>query len=297
MPFHVRVTRKHSIRDEVRLNLTGEELERLFLAPYRQGRPLVIGGTSVAPQDLDKIRINWTEQSAEMLLPGVRSRRARSGDDVTTSDEWLIAASGQDVTDEFITEPPGTSGIPMTDTHPNPGAQADNSRRVFVVHGRNLDARDAMFSFLRSLSLDPIEWNEARSATGKATPYIGDILNAAFREAAAIVVLMTPDDEARLQPKWHEAHDPAHETEFTGQARPNVIFEAGMAMGRDEHRTVLVEMGRLRPFSDIFGRHVLRMNNSSERRQELAHRLLDAGCAVSMRGVDWHKAGDFDACL
>src|SRR5207302_7638293 len=79
----------------------------------------------------------------------------------------------------------------------------------------------------------------------------------------------------------------------TGQARPNVLFEAGMAMGRNPKRTVLVQVGDLRPFSDVGGRHVLHLNNSSERRQDLADRLKTAGCLVDLSGRDWHKVGSF----
>ena len=107
------------------------------------------------------------------------------------------------------------------------------------------------------------------------------------------VVLMTPDDEARLRDQFHEDGDPPHDTEVTPQARPNVLFEAGMAMAWDEDRTVLVELGNCRPFSDIGGHYLLRMNNSTGRRQELAERLQAAGAAASMSGTDWHRAGDF----
>lgn len=68
-----------------------------------------------------------------------------------------------------------------------------------------------------------------------------------------------------------------------------------MAMAWDENRTVLVELGRCRPFSDIGGRHVLRLDNSTERRQELAQRLSTAGLAVDTTGTDWHSRGSFGA--
>lgn len=171
------------------------------------------------------------------------------------------------------------------------------TEQVFVVHGRNQRARNALFAFLRTIGLRPLEWNEAVQATGKPTPYIGEILDAAFTQAGAVVVLMTPDDEARLREPFRSPNDPPHETELTGQARPNVLFEAGMAMGRNTDRTILVELGSLRPFSDVSGLHVIRMDNSSQRRQELAQRLESAGCPVNLDGIDWHTAGDFDAAL
>jgi predicted nucleotide-binding protein len=164
---------------------------------------------------------------------------------------------------------------------------------VFVVHGRDLAARDAVFSFLRSLGLRPLEWTQVLRLTRRGSPYVGEALDAAFAEAAAVVVLITPDDEARLRPSFLQASDPAHERNLTGQARPNVLFEAGMAFGRNANSTVLVQLGETRPFSDVGGRHVLRLANTPASRQEFATKLANAGCNVDTSGTDWLSAGNF----
>jgi predicted nucleotide-binding protein len=163
-------------------------------------------------------------------------------------------------------------------------------RKVFVIHGRNQAARKGLFEFLRSIGLDPIEWSEAIRLTGKGSPYIGQVLDAAFGAAQAVVVLQTPDDVAHLHESLTYVGDPECSPQM--QPRPNVLFEAGMAMGRDEDRTVIVEMGQIKVFSDIHGRHVVRLNNDVKKRQELASRLQTAGCAVRLIGTDWHDAGD-----
>jgi hypothetical protein len=149
-----------------------------------------------------------------------------------------------------------------------------------------------MFTFLRAIGLAPIEWSEAVKLTGEASPYIGNVLDAAFNAAQAVVVLLTPDDIAYLRGEYASSDDDP-ETTPSAQARPNVLFEAGMAMGRDPKRTVLVELGQLRPFSDVVGRHAVRLDSSPERRKELAQRLQTAGCDVSLTGEDWLSAGDF----
>jgi len=171
---------------------------------------------------------------------------------------------------------------------------AADPRTVFVVHGRNEALRKSMFDFLRAIGLLPLEWSQAISATGEATPYIGQVLDTAFSIAQAVVVLMTPDDEAFLRKEFQSEHDPEYEKQPTGQARPNVLFEAGMAMGRNPKRTVLVQIGYLRPFSDVGGRHVLRLDDSSQRRQDLAERLRTSGCFVNTIGTDWHTVGSFN---
>lgn len=163
-------------------------------------------------------------------------------------------------------------------------------RKVFVIHGRNEQARKGLFDFLRSIGLDPIEWSEAIKLTDKGSPYIGQVLDAAFGAAQAVVVLQTPDDVAHLHESLTYVGDPECSPQM--QPRPNVLFEAGMAMGRDEDRVVIVEMGQIKVFSDIHGRHVVRLGNELAKRQELANRLDTAGCAVRLTGTDWHEAGN-----
>ena len=172
-----------------------------------------------------------------------------------------------------------------------------DARTVFVVHGRNAKARRAMFAFLRSINLKPLEWSSVVKATGKPSPYIGDILAQGFAMAHAAVVLMTPDDEARLKKEFWEESDGENEKEFAGQPRQNVLFEAGMSMGLHDDRSVVVELGKVRPMSDTLGRYVVRMDGSVKARQELAERLKTAGCDVILDGTDWQSEGDFQAAV
>jgi predicted nucleotide-binding protein len=288
--YHVRLTPKSDRSEtEVKLDLSQEELEARFLQSYREGRPIVIGGRTIPPDDIERIRINVTDEPSERILPIILEERRQSSVITMVPNDWYVAAYGADVTDEFITGPPGTGVAARTGTVP---LAVEGPRVVFVVHGRDRAARDGVFTFLRAIGLHPLEWAEALAATGKPAPYIGDVLDLAFAVAQAVVVLMTPDDDACLRPHLRGPGEPPHETQPTGQARANVLFEAGMTMGRAPDRTVLVELGELRPFSDIAGRHVVRLDNSTPRRQEFAQRLIAAGCPVNLTGMDWHTAGN-----
>jgi predicted nucleotide-binding protein len=174
-----------------------------------------------------------------------------------------------------------------------PADKEADPKAVMVVHGRNSEARKAMFAFIKRLGLKPLEWNDLIAGTGKAAPYVGEILNHAFSRAKAVLVLFTPDDEARLRDELQDPDDESYETNLTPQARPNVLFEAGMAMARRENGTVLVELGRLRPFSDLYGRHVVRINGTEQRLRDIAERLRTAGCAVEPTDDDWADPAQF----
>jgi predicted nucleotide-binding protein len=164
-------------------------------------------------------------------------------------------------------------------------------RTVFVIHGRDTRARKEFYAFLRSIGLDPMEWNEALAATEGGAPVIGDVLDSVLKMPHAFIVLLTPDDEVRLKPELANGDDDP-ELQLSGQARPNVLFEAGMAFALAPTRTVLVEFGKVRPFTDVSGRFVVRLNNSPQRRNTLAQILSQIGCEVNMTGNDWHTAGD-----
>ena len=252
----------------------------------------MLDGRIIAPSDIRQINIRAINPP-----PSNPSLVQRLLDRVWFS--WppdAFEGEGLDVTEEFISGGPGSKSMEAS-IDVNISTPTADTKEVFVVHGRNDQARDALFTFLRAISLHPLEWSEAVQATGKTSPYIGEILDAAFSRAHAVIVLFTPDDESRLRESLWASNEPSHETELTGQARPNVLFEAGMAMAGNQDRTILVELGALRPFSDIAGRHTIRLDNSPERRQDLAIRLQSAGCPVNLSGTDWYSTGDFDSAI
>lgn len=184
---------------------------------------------------------------------------------------------------------PSASSTPTPAADPVPGI----SNKVMVVYGRDQELRDDLFNFLRALKLNPIEWSEAVKATGKASPYVGEILEAAFKMAQAVVVLLSPDELVQLRPELcANEEEVAREQRF--QPRPNVLLEAGMALATKEERTLLVRVGNVKIPSDIEGRHVIEMDGSPEQRNELAQRLKTAGCEPDTGNRDWYRIGKFD---
>jgi len=167
------------------------------------------------------------------------------------------------------------------------------ARDVFVIHGRDDSARRALWGFLRAIDLHPLDWEEVVRRTGRSTPYTGEVLAQAFRNNQAAVVLITPDDGAVLHPSLRGPTEPPYEVTVTGQARPNVLFEAGMAFALQPGRTVVIEIGQLRPVSDLAGLNVIRFNGSVESLNTIAGRLARAGCAVNTTGTDWLDVNRF----
>jgi predicted nucleotide-binding protein len=168
-----------------------------------------------------------------------------------------------------------------------------DSRRVFVVYGRDRELRASMFAFLRAINLWPLEWSELVSSFGIGSPYIGELLDHAFDLCQAAVVLFTPDEQVALA-----SHVGSHDREGGLQPRPNVIFEAGLALGRFPDRTVIVEIGSLRGISDLGGRQVTRLDDRTadsraEMRHAFAEHLRAVGCDVQTTGTDWLHVGDF----
>lgn len=164
---------------------------------------------------------------------------------------------------------------------------------VFVVHGRDTVARQELSTFLRSLHVDVIEWSKALAMTKKGSPYIGEVIDAGFDHAQAIVVLLTPDDEAKMKDVFFRSGDPRFEKKLTGQPRQNVLFEAGMAFEKYKDTTILVQIGKVRPMSDVSGIHIVHLTGSPSSRKQLIGKLKTTGVTVDDSGEDWLTDGDF----
>jgi predicted nucleotide-binding protein len=165
---------------------------------------------------------------------------------------------------------------------------------VFVVHGRDGALRQSMFDFLRALNLHPLEWDHAIDAAKQSNPYVGDVLDIVMEQAEAIVVLFTPDDLAQLKEQFVKSGERTSEGKAQGQARPNVLFEAGLALGAHPKKTVMVQVGKVKAFSDIGGRHMVRLSNDEASRNSFANRLARICPAVNRIGNDWMHVGKFE---
>jgi hypothetical protein len=268
-------------------------IEQRILDPRRRGESIAIDGQTFSWEQIASIRISTSSAPSERLIARIRQEDRESN--VTFiggpgyPERAVYAASN--MTDDLISGPPGSLSAQGGDL---PGSEVD-PRAVMVVHGRDEAARRACFDFLRAIGLKPLEWGALVSGTGKAAPYVGEVLDHAFSIASAVLVLFTPDDEGRLRDPFHHDDDPSHETDLTPQPRPNVLFEAGMALGVHPNRTVLVEHGSIRPFSDVYGRHVVRLNGTDGPLRDIASRLKQAGCAVDLSGDDWASTDRFPA--
>lgn len=106
------------------------------------------------------------------------------------------------------------------------------------------------------------------------------------------MVLFSPNDEAKLEDQCLKKHGDSGARRLRSQQRPNVIFEAGMAMGRHPEKTVMVQVGDMKRFGDISGRHLVHLDNSYESRRDFATRLGRI-CKVDDSSSRWTKVGDF----
>ncbi|MFM9445154.1 TIR domain-containing protein [Streptomyces acidiscabies] len=180
---------------------------------------------------------------------------------------------------------------PGTPTFPSDDVRA---RSVFVVHGRDEEVRSAMFGLLRRLDLRPLEWEQLVRATGKASPFLGEVVAHAPSQAQAALVLLTPDDIAKLHPQLLGDSERDDETRLTGQPRQNVLIELGMVLMAYPERTVIVEVGQLRQAADTAGRNVIRFDGSEESLRKIVARLKVAECQLDDSRPEWLDTSYFE---
>ncbi len=138
---------------------------------------------------------------------------------------------------------------------------------VFVVHGRNTDAKDAVARFLEHADLDPVVLSER--------PGRGRTIIEKFEEHSSVgfaVVLMTPDDAGGLK-------DASAETE--PRARQNVIFELGFFIGRlGRGQVCALVKGEIEIPSNYSGVEYIDFDERGEWKRKLTQELRSAGFEI-----------------
>jgi predicted nucleotide-binding protein len=279
-------------RKSVVNDLTHEEIHERVVKPWHSKRPFTISGLLVRSQEeVTSIRIVQTREPQEAYADEHnRSMEQRGISDFATDRRMLPFSRGVDHTHDLLfaqeTSPAGSEVPAKTQADP---------KKVFIIHGRNMAAAKEIGRYLRALGLEPINFGELRGKM-KGTPTVADIISRGMEEAQGVLALFTGDEWAVLRPEHRQDHDRGAQLS-RWQARPNVLFEAGMAFGRDRERVVFVLLGQVELFTDVEGIHVLRPNNDASGARDILRRTLSSmGCAIN-DSSQWMTEGDFEGCL
>ena len=148
-----------------------------------------------------------------------------------------------------------------------------DSRKVFVVHGHDNEAKEATARFLEKIGLQPIVLHEqpsaGRTVIEKFENYSGDI--------AFAVVLLTADDVGGVA---------TSSTNLRARARQNVILELGYFMGRlSRFKVCALHKGDVELPSDYQGILYIEMDSAGAWKSKLAQELVQAKLPIELSGL------------
>jgi len=153
-----------------------------------------------------------------------------------------------------------------------PHDRAANVKKVFLVHGHDVSARESVARFIEKLQLTTVilheQTNEGRTIIEKFEVHA---------DVGYAVVLLTPDDVGA------SASSP---DKLLGRARQNVILELGYFTGKLGRRRVcgLFKPGVEVP-SDFHGVLFIELDNQGGWRTKLAQELVSAGMKIDLQGL------------
>ena len=140
----------------------------------------------------------------------------------------------------------------------------NSKHNVFIVHGHDHAARDAVTLFLHHIGLNPVILSEVEDSGRTIIEKFEQIT----RQADFAIVLLTPDDVT------------TNAGGTTRRARQNVVFELGYfvsKLGRD--KVCLLRKDDVEGFSDFHGVIYQTMDEHQKWKTKLAQELKAAGLA------------------
>lgn len=157
----------------------------------------------------------------------------------------------------------------LTHGKPAPKLVREFSKKVFIVHGHDAEARETVARFLSSIELEPIILHEQASRGRTIIEKVE-----ANSDVGFVVVLLTPDDEGNVVGKEPEP-----------RARQNVLLELGYFIGKlGRDRVCSLKRGTVEIPSDFAGVVWEPMDAGGGWKQSLARELQAAGY-----NIDWNR--------
>lgn len=272
MFYHVIIQPKSDKRyGEYKTDLTKEQLISRFVEPYEQGKPVVINGKTVQPNDLERIKISKSERIIESFIPQIKAEDRASSITLINGPSYTYQAIGRatDVTDDFIEGAIGYKKfLAETKSHTHKSEEGEPNR-VFIVHGHDESAQNKAARFVEKLGFEAIILHE-RASSGRTI--IEKIEH--YSDAGFAIVLYTPDDVGNVKSEPDNLND---------RARQNVVFEHGYLIGKLGRQSVsaLVD-GKLELPNDISGVVYISLDEGSAWQLQLAKEMKQSGYRIDM---------------
>ncbi|MBK6543487.1 MAG: nucleotide-binding protein [Flavobacteriales bacterium] len=172
------------------------------------------------------------------------------------------------------------------------------NHKVFIIYGRDSQAHVELVKYVKCLGLANIPFERVAAELGTSA-FVADIVLKGISQADVVLALFTPDEQAVLygpDGKYH-GHE---EGNSRWQARPNVLFEAGVAYGTKKDKTILLTLGvDVKLFSDVSGVYVINLATDAAKTvlKEKIETALDTKLSVPDKWLLPSKSGNFKQCL
>jgi predicted nucleotide-binding protein len=242
---------------EAKHDMTEQQFRDQFLKPYNAGQPIVVNGKVISIVNLESLQVGITLQNFGQIVEQIRKEDDESSIVNLSPLPMAVRAFAytQNVTDTWITQPPGRPG----ETEPRAVSRSLGTNRVFVVHGHDIALLRDVEAFLRRHGLDPIIIN-AELDRGQT---VIEKIERGGAQASYGIVLLTPDDIGASKSVVSGATVPVNALE--PRARQNALLEWGYLAGKlgREHVCCIVKKPTQLP-SDLHGLVYKQIENSIE---------------------------------
>lgn len=237
-----------------------------ILVPYLREEEFIVNGYVLKKQDVVRLKIVTTEQSARILAKYENDNMPAelimyvSPDDILDYDKYIT-----DVTKTLLAEAKEMIKNPnIKDARKN---EVLDKSKVFIVHGHDTEAKQEVARFIEKMGFEPIILHEQASDGMTIIEKIEKYSNVGFG-----IVLYTPCDIGYSK----DAED-----KKMSRARQNVVFEHGYLIGKIGRNNVcaLVKQGVETP-NDISGVVYITLDSNAGWKIPLAKEMKRSGYEI-----------------
>ena len=278
MPYyHVLIESYESSKPYYELDKTDlSEIKDEFIIPYLKGEQFIFSGYFLDEAKVKRIVIGESARTSKEYVIEVRRRR---GPDVflPIPREGIIKCSDytKDITRNILNECKRQiqeAAAKSEALAPNKPTPPMDKSKVFIVHGHDNAAKEAVARFVEKIGLEAIILHEQASSGNTIIEKIEEYTNVGFG-----IVLYTPCDLGASQ----EKKDP-----LKPRARQNVVFEHGYLIGKIGRKNVCALLkGDIETPNEISGVVYIKMEGEKEWKYKVADEMKACGYDIDLNKI------------